>query len=225
MSSAQATYSPDHAEADASSRAGAADLAAMRDADVARLEKMQDMAESFCTWLHTLGAEQMESGGDEAVARVRELSNSFNKAARAARLTVTLKHEVAGLRPLRNARAAVPANQNAPALQPALRAYRSDLDPADWTDEEKAEWGPDLTAGEDYLDRLIVALKQDIDEAGLLDQAQIDLVNGATMLNSIPPLIPHPNMDRVLADFALARLRDGIPQHLIYPLPGADPPE
>src|ERR1700679_348890 len=89
-------------------------LSVMRDADVRRLETIQGMAESFCTWLHAKGAQQMEKDTDEAVDKVRQLSTSFNKAARAVRLSMVLKHEVAGLRPLPHARtaSAEPANGN-----------------------------------------------------------------------------------------------------------------
>src|ERR1700760_3827245 len=78
-------------------------LDAMRDGDVARLERLQDMAEAFCGWLHAKGAQEMEKGSDGSVETVRQLSTSFNKAARAVRLAMVLKHEVAGLRPLPNA--------------------------------------------------------------------------------------------------------------------------
>ncbi len=239
MSSTQATSTPNQAEADPPASAEADRLAAMRDADVARLEKMQGMAESFCTWMHALGAEQMAAGGDDAVPRVRELSNSFNKAARAMRLTLTLKHEVAGLRPLRNARAAAPANQNVanqnmPAPEPALRMYRPDIDPSEWTDAEKAEWGPDSESNKEaeYFDALLRALHADIDEAQPFDEAEMESMNHATMLHSITPMIPHPRLDRVLADYALKQLLEGLPEELIHPLPDStdstdstDPPE
>jgi hypothetical protein len=104
-------------------------LAVMRDLDVSRLENIQSMAESFCTWLHAKGAQQMEKDTDEAVDKVRELSTSFNKAARAVRLSMVLKHEVAGLRPLPNVRpAAGAANENGPAgaaARPGDREARS----------------------------------------------------------------------------------------------------
>ena len=52
-----------------------------------------------------------------AVDKVQQLSASFNKAARAVRLSMMLKHEVVGLRPLPQLRAtaasAGPANENA----------------------------------------------------------------------------------------------------------------
>jgi hypothetical protein len=67
-------------------------LSAMRDADVARLEKIQGMAESFCTWLHAKGEAQMKQDTDEAVDKVQQVSTSFNKAARAVRLSMVLKH-------------------------------------------------------------------------------------------------------------------------------------
>ena len=44
-------------------RAGA-DLDAMRDRDVARLENLQGMGESFCIWLHAKGAQQMQREDD-----------------------------------------------------------------------------------------------------------------------------------------------------------------
>src|SRR5579859_6508950 len=90
------------------------DLEAMRDGDVARLENIQGMAESFCTWLHAKGEAQMKRDDDAAIDKIRQLSGSFNKAARAVRLSMVLKHEVAGLRPLPQAR---PGNQNGAANQ------------------------------------------------------------------------------------------------------------
>jgi hypothetical protein len=211
-----------------------AHLETMRSYDVTRLESLQDMAESFCTWLHALGAEQMEKGGDDAVPRVRELSNSFNKAARAARLTVTLKHEVAGLRPLRNARvAAAPANQDGPAQGKTGGGPYPDA--LEWTHEMEADLQETLEE-EHYIDRLLAAINEDIEAAGLHKQVPIDLVNGATMLQSIPPMIPHPRTDKVMLDRAWEALLETIPQELIYPLstypqpgyptpPGTDPPE
>ena len=97
-------------------------LTVMRDADVGTLQTIQGMVESFCTWLHAKGAQQMEKDTDEAVDMVRQLSTSFNKAARAVRLSMVLKHEVAGLRPLPNVRpAAGAANENGPASGSAAR--------------------------------------------------------------------------------------------------------
>jgi hypothetical protein len=234
MSSAQ-PHSPNATEDQLPGQERSAHLETMRTYDVARLEALQDMAESFCTWLHALGAEQMEKGGDDAVPRVRELSNSFNKAARAARLTVTLKHEVAGLRPLRNARVAAPANQNAPApAQPVLDRW--DPRRTEWTPEESAEMSRESLESEEFMDEVLGALRKDMDAARMDKSYAVDLINGATMLQTIPPMIPHPRMDRVLADRAWKNLLEAIPQHLIYPLPthpqpghptppGTDPPE
>ena len=99
------------AERTREARAGGGDLTAMRDGDVARLENIQGMAESFCTWLHAKGEAQMARDDDAAVEKIRQVSGSFNKAARAVRLSMVLKHEVAGLRPL-------------PRLAPAIRRGR-----------------------------------------------------------------------------------------------------
>ena len=82
------------------------DVARMRADDIAILESLQSMAMSFASWLHDKGAEQMETGGDNAADRVRQLSEGFNKAARTVRFIVVLKQEVAGLRPTRHARPA-----------------------------------------------------------------------------------------------------------------------
>ena len=117
-------------------------LTVMRDADVARLETIQGMAESFCTWLHAKGEAQMKQDTDAAVDKVQQLSASFNKAARAVRLSMMLKHEVVGLRPLPQSRAAAaagPANENG-APKGGNRPRRVYGDWPDNTDEERAEY-------------------------------------------------------------------------------------
>ena len=89
----------------------------MRAADIAQLEDLQAMAMCFAKWLHQKGADQMEGGGEKSAAEVRQLSHSFNRAARAVRQIVVLKQEVADLRPMPGSRPAVAANQNLPVRQ------------------------------------------------------------------------------------------------------------
>jgi hypothetical protein len=163
-------------------------LAVMRDADVGRLETIQSMAESFCTWLHAKGAQQMEKDTDEAVDRVRQLSTSFNKAARAVRLSMVLKHEVAGLRPVPNARpAAAAANENGPASASAARPG-----------ERESRSG----------ERLSAVLDEDLADAPPEIQARAKGESLAARLTTIAASIPHPRLDRKIADTYLGQMWD-----------------
>jgi len=209
-------------------RAGA-DLEAMRAADVARLENIQGMAESFCTWLHAKGEAQMKRDDDAAVDKVRQLSGSFNKAARAARLTMVLKHEVAGLRPLPQARAAASgagnqagaANQNeAGAVAANGPAKRGAETREDRERREKEEWQERLDARKEeedamglYLLALLDAFEKDVVEASPEIQAEFKRQSPAVVLTTIAAQIPHPNLDRRIADIHLGRLWDGVSPH------------
>jgi len=191
------------------------DLDAMRDSDVARLENIQGMAESFCTWLHAKGEAQMKRDDDAAVDKVRQLSGSFNKAARAVRLSMVLKHEVAGLRPLPQAR---PGNQNGAANQngpgwPAgkrgaagysgERREAGDLTETDLRHEAEDEHGL-------YVLALLDAFDKDVATASPEIQAEVKRQSPAVILTSIAASIPHPNLDRRIADIQLGRIWDNV---------------
>lgn len=193
-------------------------LAAMRDGDVARLETIQGMAESFCTWLHAKGEAQMAREDDAAADRLRQLSGSFNKAARAVRLSMVLKHEVAGLRPLPQARAGQngpgdrggPANQNRPDAPAGGRnANRTRFgerpeDPDITTDERhdmEDEMGLHLLALLDAFDKDVAAASPEI-------QAEVKRQSPAVILTTIAASIPHPHLDRRVAEIELGRLWD-----------------
>jgi hypothetical protein len=112
----------------------------------------------------------MEADGPKSAAEVRQLSHSFNRAARAVRQIVVLKQQVAELRPMPGSRQAVAANQNQPARQqrPARKSrnpfHGGDLrDPSDMTDDEREELKEDINA---YLESLMTALDEDIAAAG-----------------------------------------------------------
>jgi hypothetical protein len=185
-------------------------LAVMRDADVGRLETIQSMAESFCTWLHAKGAQQMEKDTDEAVDRVRQLSTSFNKAARAVRLSMVLKHEVAGLRPVPNARpAAAAANENGPAsasaARPGERESRSG-ERREETDAERTE--RNLDSLHDYMRTLSAVLDEDLADAPPEIQARAKGESLAARLTTIAASIPHPRLDRKIADTYLGQMWD-----------------
>ncbi len=124
-------------------------LEALRDADVSTLEALQLMALDFTTWPHRKGAEQMTAGGDKALAEVRALSNSFNRAARTERQIMILKEEAAGLRPTPQTRTCV-ANKNgtgASGLEASAtrtpvqghygRGFRSERERRDWEEREE----------------------------------------------------------------------------------------
>lgn len=216
------------AAADGDDKAGGDDkLAAMRDADVARLENLQGMGESFCTWLHAKGQAQMARDDDAAVDRIRQLSGSFNKAARAVRLSMVLKHEVAGLRPLPQARAVGGGNQGAAANQneagaPAKRGAETREDKER---REKEDYQTELDARKDaedeiglYLLALMDAFDKDAAEAGPEIQAEIKGQPPAVVLTTIAASIPHPHLDRRIADIQLGRLWDSFsPRHATKP--------
>ena len=185
-------------------------LTVMRDADVARLENIQGMAESFCTWLHAKGEAQMKQDTDAAVDKVQQLSASFNKAARAVRLSMMLKHEVVGLRPLPQSRApaaAGPANENA-APKGGNRPRRVYGDWPDNTDEERAEYADTQKMLTVYLKKLTDALEIDIAAAPPEIQAEAKGNSVAVKLTSIAAAIPHPTLDRTIADIHLGQLWD-----------------
>jgi len=184
-------------------------LTVMRDADVGTLQTIQGMAESFCTWLHAKGAQQMEKDTDEAVDQVRQLSTSFNKAARAVRLSMVLKHEVAGLRPLPNMRPAAAANENA-APKGRNGATRFYGDWRDYTDEERAEYKEAEKKLEAYMRKLSDAVAIDIAAAPPEIQAKAKGQSVAVKLTTIAASIPHPTLDRALADIELGKLWDSL---------------
>ena len=186
-------------------------LSVMRDADVGTLQTIQGMAESFCTWLHTKGAQQMEKDTDEAVEMVRQLSTSFNKAARAVRLSMVLKHEVAGLRPLPNVRpaAAVPANENGAAPGSAARAGERES----WSGERREETDAERTKRRqdnlhDYMRTLSDVLNEDLVDAPPEIQAEAAHQSLAVRLTTIAASIPHPKLDRKIADTYLGQMWD-----------------
>src|SRR3984957_14720034 len=186
-------------------------LSAMRDADVARLETIQGMAESFCTWLHAKGEAQMKQDTDAAVDKVQQLSASFNKAARAERLSMMLKHEVVGLRPLPQSRATAastgPANENA-APKGGGSPHRLHGERRDYTDEELAELKEDQKTAAAYIQKLSDALDIDIAAAPPEIQAEAKGESVAVKLTSIAASIPHPTLDRAIADIHLGQLWD-----------------
>jgi hypothetical protein len=209
------------------------DLDAMRDGDVARLENIQGMAESFCTWLHAKGAAQMQRDDDKAVDTIRQLSGSFNKAARAARLTMVLKHEVAGLRPLPQSRATANgagnqvgavANQNEAGVPAAgsdgnSGAHKRGAETReDRERREKEEWQERVDTRKDaedamglYLLALLDAFEKDVAEAPEEIQAEFKRQSPAVVLTTIAASIPHPNLDRRIADIHMGRLWDSVP--------------
>jgi hypothetical protein len=185
-------------------------LTVMRDADVGRLETIQTMAESFCTWLHAKGEAQMKLDTDEAVDKVRQLSTSFNKAARAVRLSMVLKHEVAGLRPLPHVRpAAGAANENGPASGSAARAG----DREDRSGERREESDAELTKRkldnlQNYMRTLSAVLDEDLADAPPEIQAEAKRQSLSVKLTTIAASIPHPKLDRKIADTYLGEMWD-----------------
>ncbi len=180
---------------------------------VERLGALEDMAMDFAGWLHRQGAEEMEKGEDKAPDKVRTLSNSFNKAARAVRHIMVLRHEVAGLRPMPGTRVVGPANENtapvgrkpaAGTVSPAR--YRRD---DDWygvmTDEERRN----LDREEEnfaYMEKLAAALQVDAEAAGPEMAKWAARESIAVKLSVIAQSIPHPTLDRVMADVELDRM-------------------
>ena len=185
--------------------AAGTDLDAMRDADVARLENIQGMSESFCTWLHAKGEAQMKRDDDDAVEKIRQLSGSFNKAARAVRLSMVLKHEVAGLRPLPQARA---GNQNGAANQnkagdQEVRGREYYRNPENWTEDERDdaedEFGLEVLAMLDAFDKDVANASPEIQE-------EVKRESAVTILTTIAAKIPHPHLDKRIAEIRLGRV-------------------
>jgi len=173
---------------------------ALRDADVATLERMQGMAEDFAVWLHRKGAEQMAAGGDKAVAEVRALSHSFNRAARAVRQIMVLKEEAAGLRATPHARAAA-ANQNGPAGRSGgpsgdRRSGRDRGDLDDYADMERQKQASEDASAS--VDLLMEALEADIQAAGPETVAAARRHSIATKLTVLAATIPHPTLDATM---------------------------
>ena len=193
------------------------DLDAMRDGDVARLENLQGMAESFCTWLHAKGEAQMKRDDDAAVEKIRQLSGSFNKAARAVRLSMVLKHEVAGLRPLPQARA---GNQNGAANRnkagdQEVRGRDYYRDPENWTEDERDdaedEFGLEVLAMLDAFDKDVANASPEIQE-------EVKRESAVTILTTIAAKIPHPHLDKRIAEIRLGELWDSAkPMHATKP--------
>ena len=202
-------------------------LIVMRDADVAKLEKIQGMAEAFCGWLHAKGARQMEKDTDEAADTVRQLSASFSKAARAVRLSMVLKHEVAGLRPLPNARPAAAVNENSPAVPMARTGRRpgprtESAGHREETEIERREREADERLL--YLATLLDAFKEDTANAPPEIQAEAKRQSPVVKLTTIAASIPHPSLDRRLADIHLGRLWDAVaPRNATKPAALAPP--
>ena len=210
---------------DAAGAGGARDLDAMRDADVARLENIQGMSESFCTWLHAKGEAQMKRDDDDAVEKIRQLSGSFNKAARAVRLSMVLKHEVAGLRPLPQARAgnqsgnqAGAANQNNTgkgAGDQEVRGREYYRNPENWTEDERDdaedEFGLEVLAMLDAFDKDVANASPEIQE-------EVKRESAVTILTTIAAKIPHPHLDKRIAEIRLGELWDSAkPMHATKP--------
>ena len=194
------------------------DLDAMRDGDVARLENIQGMAESFCTWLHAKGEAQMKRDDDAAVDKIRQLSGSFNKAARAVRLSMVLKHEVAGLRPLPQARPNQhgtgsqdgAANQNGPGAQAGKRGVAASgerREEDDWTEDDYDEAEDKFGL---YMLALLDAFDKDVANASPEIQAEVKRESPAAILTTIAARVPHPHLDRRIADIHLGQLWDGV---------------
>ncbi len=207
-------------------------LEALREADVATLERMQGMAEDFATWLHQKGAEQMQAQGDKAVAELRQLSHSFNRAARAVRQIMVLKEEAAGLRPTPHARAAAsqavnrdwPGDRDAVGRDGGGRERRngddgfgrdrSDLD--DYDDENRREAEAEIDA---YLATLLEAVEVDIAAAEPATAERLRRQSNVAKLTKILDDIPHPNLDAALVRLQLEWLHD-----LFWLKPGEEPP-
>jgi hypothetical protein len=158
----------------------------------------------------------MEEGRETAADQVRQLSNSFNKAARAVRQIVVLKHEVAGLRPTPHARAPGPANQNRPAtgrhgaarFGHAGRSTDADRDRRDYDDLSDDERDAVEETAEAYLRKLVDALEVDIQAAGPDKVAEAKGASVAMKLSTIAASIPHPTLDKAIADNEMEYLWD-----------------
>ena len=201
----------------------------MRAADIAQLEDLQAMAMCFAKWLHRKGAEQMEVDGPKSAAEVRQLSHSFNRAARAVRQIVMLKQEVAELRPVPGSRPAAPANQNQPEARGPVRKSRNPFhggsdrrDPSDMTDDERKELEEDINA---YLAILMTALDEDIAAAGPNKVEEARGESTAAKLSVIAAGIPHPKLDAALAQIEMANLWDIFaPKYIANRALGPPPP-
>jgi hypothetical protein len=182
----------------------------LRGADVATMERMQGMAEDFATWLHKKGAEQMEVGGDKAVTQLRQLSHSFNRAARAVRQIMVLKEEAAGLRPMPHARV-VAANDDGPARDGGGRgasgrgAERDRNDVDDYVDAYQETVGEEMDA---YLKTLLMAVEVDIAAAPPEVAEHVRGQSIACKLTKSLEDFPHPNLDATILRLQLEWLHD-----------------
>lgn len=199
-------------------------LAAMRAADVARLEALQDMAEAFAGWLHQKGAETMaqsapqgsgeqksenQKSGDPAADRLRQLSNSFNRAARAVRQIMVLKHEVAGLRAVAGVRAAPAGDGPQGGRGAASRSgtgARRPWDRRDYNDDDAKRSREGEARVQAYFDLLHEAIQIDIAAAGpeIIEEARRESI--ATKLTTIAAKIPHPALDACVLDYQMEEL-------------------
>ncbi len=180
---------------------------------VDRLGALEDMAMDFAGWLHAQGAEEMQKGEEKSPEKVRTLSNSFGKAARAVRHIMVLRHEVAGLRPTPGTRVVGPANENtAPAgRKPAAGTVSPDRDRRDddWygvmsEKERRALEQEDERLA--YMEKLAAALQADAEAAGPEMAKWAARESIAVKLSVIAQSIPHPTLDRVITDLELDRM-------------------
>jgi hypothetical protein len=190
------------------------DAARMRADDVAWLESLQGMAMSFATWLHDKGAEEMEKDGDRATERVRQLSGSFNKAASAGRRILVLKHEVAGLRPMANARAVASTGRNPPAQgRPAATIRPANADRRDKYDDyidnmSEEERGAAEARIDAWVQKLIDALDVDLETADPEIRADAERQSIAIKLTRIASEISHPTLDKAIVAIEMGKLWD-----------------
>jgi hypothetical protein len=171
---------------------------------------LQNAAKEFAMWLRAKGAEQIEKGDDDDAGKVAAISNAFNKAARAVRQIVVLKHEVAGVRPTPNSRA--PANQNsASGGGRAARGRRDGGGHDDRTRSDVADYNEYIVKeslrAEDrfsaWWDYVLPSVQADLIAAGL----EADINNSpAVILGRRLPTIPHPNLDAAILDIEHRRL-------------------
>ncbi len=204
----------------------------MRVYDVSQLEDLQNMAMSFATWLHDKGAEEMETGGERSGDKVRQLSNAFNKAARAVRQIMVLKHEMEGLRPTPHARGqngtgAGPANQNQPrdrrstGSTPSTRE-RNDSYLENLTEEEYKELNDRVDA---WAQKLIDAFDLDLQAADPEIRADAEQQSIGIRLTRVASQIPHPNLDRAILAIELGKLWDMWGPRYAERPPGLAPPD
>jgi hypothetical protein len=218
---------------DAPDETGAASR--MRVDDVSQLEELQNMAMSFATWLHDKGAEEMETGGERSGDKVRQLSNAFNKAARAVRQIMVLKHEMEGLRPTPHARSqngngAGPANQNQPSrVRPAANAgstptmrERNDSYLENLTEEEYNDLE---TKADLWAQKLIDAFDLDLQAADPEIRADAEKQSTAIRLTRVASQIPHPNLDKAIVAIEMGKLWDMWGPRYAERPPGLAPPD